>query len=505
MMKRAETILIAVMLIAVITASGCQPQTQVHTVSESPGVAKQPASPPPPPPVRTTHGGAAVDRMAPVEVIVGQAFTYKLKVSNITPGPLANVTVVETLPSGFTLKSTAPQATRSGSGLTWNLGRLAAGESKTLAVTGTAAKTGELKYCVDVTYKLPTACARIVAVQPALRLIKTGPAEVLICEPITFIVTVQNTGSGPATNVRITDELPSGLVAIVDGKETGTVVGNVGTLAPGKSARITVNARATKAGTFTNKASASADMGLVASATHPIRVRQPTLAVKKTGPAMRYLGRNATYQVTVSNTGDGQARGTILTDVLPSGMTLISADNGGKASGGKVIWDLGTIEPGASKKVSLTLRADRIGTARNVAMATAKCTKAQGETATAIKGIPAILLEVVDVEDPIEIGANVTYRIEVTNQGSAVGTGIKIVATLPPEQTYVSSTGKTKVTVVGKTVTFAPLGQLAPKAKAVYTIVTKGVKTGDVRFKVELTSDQMTSPVNESESTHIYE
>lgn len=504
-MKRAETILIAAILIATAIMGGCQPPAQTDTVAETPRVARRPANPPPPPPVRTTHGGAAVDRMAPVQVIVGQAFTYKLKVANTTPGPLANVTVVETLPKGFALKSTAPQAARSGSDLTWNLGRLAAGESKTLAITGMAAKTGELKYCVNVTYTLPTACAKIVAVQPALQLTKTGPAEILICEPITFIVTVKNTGSGPATGVKITDKLPSGLVAIVDGKETGTVVGNVGTLAPGKTARITVSARAKKAGLFTNKASASADMGLVASATHPVRVRQPTLAVKKTGPAMRYLGRNATYQVTVSNTGDGPARGTVLTDLLPPGMTLISAGNGGKASGGKVIWTLGTIEPGASKTVSLTLRADRIGTVRNVAMATAQCTKAQGETTTAIKGIPAILLEVVDIEDPIEIGADVTYRIEVTNQGSAVGTGIKIVATLPPEQAYVSSSGKTKATVVGKTVTFAPLARLAPKAKAVFTIVTKGIKTGDVRFKVELTSDQMTSPAGESESTRIYE
>jgi len=98
----------------------------------------------------------------------------------------------------------------------------------------------------------------------------------------------------------------------------------------------------------------------------------------------------------------------------------------------------------------------------------------------------------------------VTYVITVTNQGSAVGTNIVIVCTLPDEQTLVSGTGPTKGTVAGKLVTFAPIKALAPKAKTTYRVIVKGAKAGDVRFKVSLTSDQMTSPAGETESTHIY-
>jgi hypothetical protein len=93
----------------------------------------------------------------------------------------------------------------------------------------------------------------------------------------------------------------------------------------------------------------------------------------------------------------------------------------------------------------------------------------------------------------------------VTNQGSAVGTNIGIVCTLPAEEEYVSSSGPTKATVVGKTVTFAAVPKLAPGAKATFKVVAKGARAGDVRFKTELTSDQTTAPVTETESTHIYE
>jgi uncharacterized repeat protein (TIGR01451 family) len=154
----------------------------------------------------------------------------------------------------------------------------------------------------------------------------------------------------------------------------------------------------------------------------------------------------------------------------------------------------------------MTIQATRTGMMRNVASVTATCSgTTQAEARTQVVGIPAILLETVDLEDPIEVGANETYQITVTNQGSADGTNIRVVCTLPAEMDYVRSDGPTRATAVGKTVTFAPLARLAPKAKAVYRVVAKGTKAGDVRFKVELNSDQMTSPASETESTHIYE
>ena len=51
---------------------------------------------------------------------------------------------------------------------------------------------------------------------------------------------------------------------------------------------------------------------------------------------------------------------------------------------------------------------------------------------------------------------------------------------------------------------FAPIPSLAPKATAVFKVKVKGTAAGDLRFKVEMNSDQLTRPVMETESTHIY-
>ena len=78
----------------------------------------------------------------------------------------------------------------------------------------------------------------------------------------------------------------------------------------------------------------------------------------------------------------------------------------------------------------------------NKVSATAYCADAVNASAeTDVKAIPAVLLEVVDVTDPVEVGTRTTYVITVTNQGSAPSTNIEIVCNLEENVRYVSSSG----------------------------------------------------------------
>lgn len=118
--------------------------------------------------------------------------------------------------------------------------------------------------------------------------------------------------------------------------------------------------------------------------------------------------------------------------------------------------------------------------------------------------IPAILLEVVDLEDPVEVGKPVTYVIKVTNQGTIAGANIRLVCTLPPCQSFISGDGATAVQAHGDTVIMAPLPTLDPKAVASWRVVLKATQAADARFKVALTSDQIPRAVNHHEATQQY-
>jgi uncharacterized repeat protein (TIGR01451 family) len=239
------------------------------------------------------------------------------------------------------------------------------------------------------------------------------------------------------------------------------------------------------------------------AASETVVAGNPIVEITKSCPSLRYVGRNAVFEITVTNRGDGPADNVVVTDVISGRIEFISADNDGVREGNNIVWRLGTLGAGASRTLKTTFRCNQIGTVRNTATV-AYCVEASDECELEVKGIPAILLECVDDPDPIEINGSLTYTIAVLNQGSAVGTNIVVDCTLPPEEEHVKTAGPTKATVDGKRVTFAPLASLAPKARAIYKVTVKGVAEGDVRFRVELKSDQIKTPVMETESTHIY-
>jgi uncharacterized repeat protein (TIGR01451 family) len=281
---------------------------------------------------------------------------------------------------------------------------------------------------------------------------------------------------------------------------------SAGDLPTGQSRDLAATVRATRPGQFRNPAVArEGDTGPGVEASAVTTVREPKLAVTKTGPSNRYVGRSATFDISVQNVGDGQARDTVLMDQVPSGVDVISASEGGRISGGQVSWNLGTIAPGAGKTVQVTLKPNQIGRLTNTATARALCTEASASAVLDVQGIPAILLEVIDIDDPVEVGGNVTYEIVVTNQGSSAGTNITLECTLPAEQQFVSATGATQGTAAGQSVRYAPLASLPPKASAKYVLVAKALRPGDVRFKVSMTSTQTDSPVEETEATRFYE
>ncbi|MCY2925592.1 MAG: DUF11 domain-containing protein, partial [Planctomycetota bacterium] len=273
----------------------------------------------------------------------------------------------------------------------------------------------------------------------------------------------------------------------------------------GASKEVNFQAKAAKPGTYVGKIGVIADGGLKADGQVQTVVRQPMLAVTQKAPAKRYANRDIAYEITVANTGDGVAQNVVVTDLLPTGTVFGSASDGGKAGGGKVAWSLGDLAPGTSKALSLVVKAQARGTAVNAVKAAARCAEASAEAQTEVEGIAAILLENWDEPDPIEVGAQTTYTVRITNQGSAEDKNIVVSCELPAEEQLVSAQGPTESTVDGQKVTFAPVKSLGPKEANTYKIVVKGLKAGDVRFKVLLTSDMMTSPVEKSESTHIYE
>ncbi len=452
------------------------------------------------------RGGAiSLVKLAPSEVILNEPFEYKLKVENLTDRELLNVVVTDVKPDLFRFNSSEAEMKIEEGRVSWKLGAIGPFRSKLIIVNAVAVEPGTITSCAEVTYDTPI-CAKIVIVEPQLRLVKIAPAQSLKCDRIPLKYVISNEGSGHACDITIKDELFEGLLTAEGERE---VLFKIDALGPGESREFEIMVDASKTGTFNSRAVAIAKAGgSVESNWTETVVTQPMLAIEQSGPQRQYLGHNITYEITVSNQGDAVARDLIVVSSVPEGIRFKSATEGGnftQMSPGKVTWNLGQLGPGESKVITMVLSGDQAGSLETVSVAKAFCADDVSiSTMTKISGVSAILLEVIDIADPIEVGNEESYVITVTNQGSAADTNIQIVCELEPNMQYVSSSGPTKAAVVGGKITFAPLARLEAGAQVKWRVTVKAIGVGDMRFRTMIRTDQLERPVQESESTMFY-
>jgi uncharacterized repeat protein (TIGR01451 family) len=138
-------------------------------------------------------------------------FVYEYRVINLTSYPVHQVIVMDRVTDHFKTTDADPDPANLSDGVaTWNLGEMGARETRIIKVSGTAPEEGTIRTCGCATYS-PILCEPIRVVKADQQLVKEGPANVTLCDPILYTVRVTNTGSSVLTGVRITDEMEEGL------------------------------------------------------------------------------------------------------------------------------------------------------------------------------------------------------------------------------------------------------------------------------------------------------
>jgi uncharacterized repeat protein (TIGR01451 family) len=444
----------------------------------------------------------SLEWIGPVSAKVGKPGDYSLVVRNTCAAAVQEVKVRVRLPEGLTAASVEPRPSLDANQLNWDLGTLMPKEEKTLRMRLNAGIKGDLSPQAWVTFTGSTAMS-IKVREPKLVLRAVPPEKLMVGEAVNLSFTVSNPGDGPTETIKLHTQLTDGL----QHAPGNNLDFSVGSLAPGESRTVQVACLTKAVGTQKCEAFVEAEDGLKAQELMTVHVIAPRLDVHVSGPSLRYLQRKATYTLKVANPGDAPASNVNLSDVLPAGFKFLTASDGGihNPATGNVTWHIGELGANQTKEVHVEVLATEPGDHKHRVAATgAHGLKSENELATRVEAASALLLEVADTEDPIEVGAETTYEIRVTNTGAKPETEIRLMCLVPDKMQFKSAQGPVSHRIDGQAVAFEPLPKLAPKADVVYRVMVKAQAAGDMRFKAVLTSTTLVEPVYAVEATRVY-
>jgi LPXTG-site transpeptidase (sortase) family protein len=396
---------------------------------------------------------------------LGTNVIFTVTAHNNGPSQATGVQVQDLLPPGLVyVSSTTTAGPYDPVGGAWTVGTLNNGQTATLTitvtvtslvnVTNTATKSAEDQ--VDPVTSNDSASAAVSCCTADIVVLKTvNNLTPNFGSSVTYTVTATNNGPADATGLKITDQLPFGLVyssSTVTGATTYdsvTGVWDIGLLIKFTTATLTITANVNTASPITNTATKTAENE--ADPTAPDDTSSVTitpvaadLAVTKTvDNSAPNLNSNVTFTIKATNNGPSTATGVVVSDPLPAGLMFVSASSGAYDSSTGA-WTIGTLANGANQTLMIVAKVTGTSPVTNTATATAvQPDPVPGNNAgtATVTGQAADISVLKTVSDPTpNVGANVTFVITAKNLGPNDATGVEVTDVLPGTMTLFSFT-----------------------------------------------------------------
>lgn len=393
---------------------------------------------------------------------VGDPLTYTVTITNLGPDAATSVSVQDTLPAGVPFVSATPSqgAFDSATG-SWTIGTLANGATATLGIQVTVTfPNPALNFAFvsasdqfDPVAGNDSATASIAPPLGDLSLTKTvSDGTPNVGDVITFTLALTNAGPDDVPSVLVSDPLPAGLVLLNATATQGSYapvlgVWNVGVMASGATATLTMTARVDSPSSVVNVATASSSTfdpdPSDNTGTVGVSPQQADLVVTKavSNPSPT-VGSTITFTVEVGNNGPDTATNVAVRDLLPAGLALVSATPSVGTYNTAGAWTVGTLANGATATLSIDATVLAGGSATNFATVSAdQFDPAPGDgsasataTAAAATGVD-IAVAITAAPVSTVTGDIVTLTVVATNNGPGNATSLAVEIPLPGEVT----------------------------------------------------------------------
>jgi uncharacterized repeat protein (TIGR01451 family)/gliding motility-associated-like protein len=401
-------------------------------------------------------------------VVAGEEFTYTIRLENQGPSHAYNLVVSDTLSSYLEFVSGSGNAQHENGIVTWSMFELKAGVQSSMSLTvrvdpdtPDGSEIRNIALAFTETGDTIEGDPNIITVisNTDFAVVKTADKQVVEAgDVVTYNLTIRNMGEQIAENAILVDTLSSHLTFML---ATGnySVSGNIitwhlGDFGQNEVKNVSLIARVkadTPNGTvIPNTAFASSDNidEDSESNTELITVISYTeFSIQKTANASTVnAGENIIYTIDITNEGPSVSNNIHVSDELPDGVTFVSASDGGELNAYTVNWTIQTLAVGESKSLILVVKTDPALPQGTIIYNTAVVQSDETETPepsneeeVEIDTYFELDVEKIAQSGTVFPGANVTYFIDVSNNGPSNAHNISVVDELPAELSFVSA------------------------------------------------------------------
>lgn len=309
--------------------------------------------------------GLALTKTGPAAATLGADISYTITVSNPGSAVARAVVVTDKVPEGL--------AHASGQGtLTFNVGDLAPGQSRTLPVVLKGTKRGRqcnTASAASANAGTVTAEACTTILVPGIELVKTGTKEQFLGKAADYTLTVSNTGDTKLTNLTITDTAPAATRIVT--APGATVNGNQAVwrlpeLGAGEKKSFNVTLTSATAGTHANAATVASAEGQNARAEASTLWRGvgAILVEVVDDPDPILVGNQTTYTVRITNQGSADLVNINTTAVFPANIAPVATQHGTVTGQSVKFQPVPRLAPKGVIEFKLTAKGVSVGDAR---------------------------------------------------------------------------------------------------------------------------------------------
>jgi uncharacterized repeat protein (TIGR01451 family) len=426
-----------------------------------------------------------IESFGPQSVGIHKRSQYKVIVRNTSGNDADNLSVSVNLPQWVKLENVNTSVGRREIGteqraarVRWTIDRLSAGTSQTMTLDAIPTKAENFDVQVEWAIQPRATSARVQVTEPRLDMNISGPTEVMYGETAMYQVTVRNPGTGTAENVTVM--LPEAL---------GGERASLGEIPAGQERAFQVELLARAAGQLDLTTSATGAGDLQTSSTREIVVRRPALALKITGPQLKYAGSVGQYDITITNNGDAIARDVSAALALPTGVQYVDGIDGAELIDNAMRWTIGTLDVGDKRTYRVNCQLNSEGEIQmDLGARGSSDIAAVDRCLTTVETVADLILTVDDPKGPLPTGQKLEYTIRVKNRGSRAANDLNLIMQYSEGVEPTIANGLTHQVVPGQVV-FSPIPVIEPGQEISVVITAQALTAGVHRFRAQLSTE----------------